>query len=90
MASLWRRLICLRTSTQGAFSSRWRFCLPYIVIDVTDGYKFDLELHAFSMISDTVNPITVKSGDERYELIRISGKKKERNLNIFKKFFINY
>ena len=42
------------------------------------------------MISDTVNPITVKSGDERYELIRISGKKKERNLNIFKKFFINY
>ena len=35
-----------------------------IVIDVGDDYKFDLELHGFSMISDSINPITVLSGNE--------------------------
>ena len=35
-----------------------------IVIDIGDSNKFDLELHGFSMISDSVNPITVISGDE--------------------------
>lgn len=35
-----------------------------IVIDVGDAYKFDLELQGFSLVSDSVNPITVLSGDE--------------------------
>ncbi|MBQ7336026.1 MAG: carbohydrate-binding domain-containing protein [Clostridia bacterium] len=35
-----------------------------IVIDVGDGCKFDLELHGFSLVSDTTNSITILSGDE--------------------------
>jgi len=35
-----------------------------IVIDVGDGYKFDLELCGFSLTSDSMNPVTVISGDE--------------------------
>lgn len=32
-----------------------------IVIDVGDEYKLELEMHGLSLVSDTVNPITVKS-----------------------------
>jgi len=46
-----------------------------IVIDVGDSYKFDLELHGFSLVSSTVNPITVKSGDE----VAIKAKKDTKN-----------
>lgn len=35
-----------------------------ILIDVGDDYKFDLELTGFTLSCDTVNPITVLSGDE--------------------------
>ena len=35
-----------------------------IVIDTGDGYKFDLELHGLSLVSDSASPITVKSGSE--------------------------
>ena len=35
-----------------------------IVIDAGDSYRFDLELHGFSQVSASVNPITVKSGSE--------------------------
>ncbi len=35
-----------------------------IVIDTGDSYKFDLELNGFSLVSDSVNPITILSGDE--------------------------
>ena len=35
-----------------------------IVIDVGDSYKFDLELHGLSLVCNSTNPITVKSGDE--------------------------
>lgn len=34
-----------------------------IVIDAGDDYKLDLELHGFSLISDSTNPVTVVSGD---------------------------
>lgn len=34
-----------------------------IIIDVGNDYKLDLELHGFSLISDSTNPITVVSGD---------------------------
>ncbi len=46
-----------------------------IVIDTGDGYKFDLELHGFSLVSDSVNPIIVKSGDE----VAIKAKKETKN-----------
>ena len=35
-----------------------------IVIDVGDGYKFDLELQGLSLVCDATNPITVVSGEE--------------------------
>ena len=46
-----------------------------IVIDVGDNYKFDLELHGFSLVCSSTNPITVKSGDE----VAIKAKKDTRN-----------
>ena len=46
-----------------------------IVIDTGDEYKFDFELHTFSMTSDSVNPITVKSGNE----VAIKAKKDTKN-----------
>jgi len=46
-----------------------------IIIDVGDSFKFDLELCCFSIVSDSVNPITVKSGDE----VAIQAKKDTRN-----------
>lgn len=44
-------------SIAGAFNGN-------IVIDVGDDYKFELEMHGFSLICDTTNPITILSGDE--------------------------
>ena len=46
-----------------------------IVLDTGDDYKFDLELHGFSLTCDTTNPITVKSGDE----VAIKAKKDTKN-----------
>ena len=46
-----------------------------IIIDVGDGHKFDLELHGLSLICDSANPITVKSGDE----VSIKAKKDTEN-----------
>ena len=46
-----------------------------IVIDVGDSYKFDLELHGFSLVCDSTNPIMVKSGDE----VTIKAKKDTQN-----------
>jgi len=46
-----------------------------ILIDVGDGYKFDLELHGLSLVSETVNPVTVLSGDE----VAIKAKKDTKN-----------
>ena len=46
-----------------------------IVIDVGDGFKFDLELHGLSLVCDSANPITVKSGDE----VAIKAKKDTKN-----------
>ena len=46
-----------------------------IVIDVGDNYKFDLELHGLSLVCNSVNPITVKSGDE----VAIKAKKDTKN-----------
>ena len=46
-----------------------------IVIDVGDGYKFDLELHGLSLVCNSANPITVKSGDE----VAIKAKKDTEN-----------
>ena len=46
-----------------------------IVIDVGDEYKFDLELHGFSMTSNMINPIIIKSGDE----VAIKAKKDTKN-----------
>ncbi|MBR2454404.1 MAG: carbohydrate-binding domain-containing protein [Clostridia bacterium] len=46
-----------------------------IVIDVGDDHKFDLELHGFSLISGSTNPITVISGDE----VSIKAKKDTKN-----------
>ena len=46
-----------------------------IIIDTGDDYKFDLELHGFSLVCDTTNPITVKSGDE----VAIKAKKDTKN-----------
>ena len=46
-----------------------------IVIDVGEGYKFDLELHGLSLVCNTTNPITVVSGDE----VAIQAKKDTKN-----------
>ncbi len=46
-----------------------------IVIDVGDGYKFDLELKGFALVCNYTNPITVKSGDE----VAIKAKKNTKN-----------
>ncbi len=46
-----------------------------IIIDVGDNYKFDLELHGFSLVCDSANPITVISGDE----VAIKAKKDTEN-----------
>ena len=46
-----------------------------IVIDVGDSYKFDLELHGLSLVCNSTNPITVKSGDE----VAIKAKKDTKN-----------
>ena len=46
-----------------------------IIIDTGDNYKFDLELHGFSLVSDETNPIYVKSGDE----VAIKAKKNTKN-----------
>lgn len=46
-----------------------------IVIDIGDSYKFDLELHGFSLVCNSTNPITVKSGDE----VAIKAKKDTKN-----------
>lgn len=46
-----------------------------IVIDVGDGHKFDLELQGFSLVCDSTNPITVKSGDE----VALKAKKDTKN-----------
>ena len=35
-----------------------------IVIDTGDNYKFDLEMHGFTLLCDYTNPITVLSGSE--------------------------
>ena len=55
-------------SISGTFSGN-------IVIDVGDSFKFDLELHGFSLISDSANPIIVKSGDE----VAVKAKKDTKN-----------
>lgn len=35
-----------------------------IVIDTGDGFKFELELHGLSLVSDTESPVVIKSGDK--------------------------
>lgn len=46
-----------------------------IIIDVGDDYQFDLELHGFTVISDSTNPIMVLSGEE----VSITAKKEYEN-----------
>ena len=46
-----------------------------IVIDVGDGYKFDLEFHGCSIVCNSTNPITVKSGKE----VSVKAKKDTQN-----------
>ncbi|MBR3876127.1 MAG: carbohydrate-binding domain-containing protein [Clostridia bacterium] len=46
-----------------------------ITVDVGDEYKLDLEMHDFSLISNSVNPITVLSGNE----VSILAKKDTKN-----------
>ena len=46
-----------------------------IIIDVGDNHKFDLELHGFSLVCNSANPITVISGDE----VSIKAKKDTEN-----------
>ena len=46
-----------------------------IVIDTGDSHKFDLELCNFSLVCDSINPITVISGDE----VSIKAKKDTKN-----------
>ena len=55
-------------SIQGKFNGN-------IVIDVNETYKFDLEMHGFSMVSDEINPITVYGGNE----VSIKAKKDTEN-----------
>lgn len=61
-------------STESVYSITGKFA-GSIVIDTGDAYKFDLELHNFSIVSDSVNPITVLSGDE----VSIQAKKDTEN-----------
>lgn len=35
-----------------------------IVIDIGDDHRFDLELQGLSLVSDSINPITINSGDQ--------------------------
>ena len=56
-----------------------------IVIDVGDGYKFDLELNGFSLVSKSENPITVLSGDE----VSIQAKKDSKNYIYDKREAVN-
>ena len=49
--------------------------IKYIVIDVGNSYKFDLELHGLSLVCNSTNPITVISGDE----VAIKAKKDTKN-----------
>lgn len=46
-----------------------------IIIDVGDDYKFDLEMHGFSLVSSTTNPVMILSGDE----VTITAKKDYNN-----------
>ena len=46
-----------------------------IVIDTGDSFKFDLELHGLSLVSSSINPITILSGDE----VAIKAKKDTKN-----------
>lgn len=46
-----------------------------IVIDIGDDYKFDLELHGFSLISETTNPVMILSGDK----VTLTAKKDYQN-----------
>ena len=46
-----------------------------IVIDVGEGYKFDLELHGLSIVCNSTTPITIISGDE----VAIKAKKDTKN-----------
>lgn len=46
-----------------------------IVIDVSDDYKFDLEMHGLSISNDATNPITVLSGDK----VTLTAKKDYQN-----------
>ena len=46
-----------------------------ITVDVGDEYKLDLEMHDFLLISNSVNPITVLSGNE----VSIQAKKDTKN-----------
>jgi len=46
-----------------------------IVVDIGDDHKFDLELTGLSLVSDSINPITVLSGDE----VSITAKKETIN-----------
>ena len=55
-------------SVSGSFSGN-------IVIDVGDDHKLELELNGLSLVSESVNPITVLSGDE----VSIQAKKDTKN-----------
>ncbi len=55
-------------SISGAFAGN-------IVIDAGDEYKFDLELHGFSLVSNSECPIIIKSGDE----VTVKAKKETKN-----------
>lgn len=46
-----------------------------IIIDVGDEYKFDLEMHGFSLVSEATNPILILSGNE----VTITAKKNYEN-----------
>ena len=46
-----------------------------IVIDVGDGFKFELELCGLSLVSDSTSPITVKSGKK----VTLKAKKETKN-----------
>lgn len=46
-----------------------------IIIDIGGEHKFELELNGFSLVCDSTNPITVKSGDE----VTIKAKKETKN-----------
>lgn len=46
-----------------------------IVIDVGDEYEFELEMKGLSLVSDSINPVTVLSGDE----VSLTAKKGTQN-----------